>query len=154
MTRVMARRQSPGHVCILRNCYSKHRDEFSQGVENHLDFVIINEHWTKLHRRHNQVFVSEPIWKCEISLAEFMTHIRNFMSGVFILRKISLSLFSCHGNYVTQRTWQDAWSVSAHVWCRQLSSQILAKLFSFINIFGVDSRLWDDPQLFYVLRDL
>ena len=53
-----------------------------------------------------------------------------------------------------ERTWQDAWSVSAHAQCRQLSSQILAKLFSFINIFGVDSRLGEDPQLFCVLRDL
>ena len=55
---------------------------------------------------------------------------------------------------VPKRTWQDAWSVSAHAQCRQLSSQILAKLFIFMNIFGVDSRLGDDPQLFYVLRDL
>ena len=56
--------------------------------------------------------------------------------------------------FFVQRTWQDAWSFSAHARCRQLSSQILAKLFSFINIFGVDSRLGDDPQLFCVLRDL
>ena len=50
--------------------------------------------------------------------------------------------------------WQDAWSVSAHARCRQLSSQILAKLFSFMNIFGVDSRLGAVPKLFCVLRDL
>ena len=61
MTRVMARRQGPGHVCLLSNCYSKHRDEFSQGIENHLDFVIINEHWTKLHWRYSQVLFSELI---------------------------------------------------------------------------------------------
>ena len=33
-----------------------------------------------------------------------------------------------------ERTWQDAWSISAHAQCRQLSSPILAKLFSFINL--------------------
>ena len=47
-----------------------------------------------------------------------------------------------------------AWTVSVHTRCRQLSSQILAELFSFMNIFGVDSCRGTISQLFYVLPDL
>ena len=90
---------------------------------------------------------------------DFLSRCRNYKIDVNIGKTSNQQnlkyMPECQASQIqVQRTWQDAWSFSAHARCRQLSSQILAKLFSFINIFGVDSRLGDDPQLFCVLRDL